>query len=68
MKAILFSRFGGAEVLEYVDLPRPSPEKNEMLIEVTAAGVNSPDKRERQAERKSGVPLTRGNYLYIHII
>ncbi len=48
MKAIQFSRFGGPDVLDYVDLPRPSPLKNEVLIEVTAAGVNFPDVRERQ--------------------
>src|SRR5271170_7476026 len=47
MKAIQFSRFGGAEVLEYVDLPRPLPQADEVLIEVTAAGVNFPDIRER---------------------
>src|SRR5271170_3510269 len=47
MKAIQFSRFGGAEVLDYVDLPRPTPQADEVLIEVTAAGVNFPDIRER---------------------
>jgi len=48
MKAIQFSRFGGADVLEYVDLPRPSPQNDDLLVEVTAAGVNYPDIRERQ--------------------
>jgi NADPH:quinone reductase len=47
LKAIQFSRFGDAEVLDYVDLPRPSPQTDEVLIEVTAAGVNFPDIRER---------------------
>jgi NADPH2:quinone reductase len=47
MKAIQFSRFGGPEVLEYVDLPRPIPEADEVLIEVTAVGVNFPDIRQR---------------------
>jgi NADPH:quinone reductase len=47
MKAIQFSRFGGVEVLDYVDLPRPSPQTDEVLIEVSAAGVNFPDIRER---------------------
>jgi hypothetical protein len=40
MKAIQFSRFGGPEVLEYVDLPRPVPKGDEVIIEVTASGVN----------------------------
>jgi NADPH:quinone reductase len=47
MKAIQFSRFGGPEVLEYVDLPRPTPNGDEVIIEVTAAGVNFPDIRQR---------------------
>src|SRR5277367_5891249 len=47
MKAIQFARFGGAEVLDYVELPRPSPQTDEVLIKVTAAGVNFPDVRER---------------------
>jgi len=48
MKAIQFSRFGRPEVVDHVDRRRPSPQKNEVLIEVTAAGVNFPDIRERQ--------------------
>ncbi len=42
MKAIQFSRFGGPEVLEYVEIARPVPQDDELLIEVTAAGVNFP--------------------------
>jgi len=48
MKAIQFSRFGGPDVLDYVDLPRPSPRNDEVLIQVTAAGINFPDIRERE--------------------
>jgi NADPH2:quinone reductase len=47
MKAIQYSRFGGPEVLEYVDVPVPSPGVGEVLIETTAVGVNFPDIRER---------------------
>lgn len=47
MKAIQFSRFGGPEVLDYVDVPTPVPVDDEVLIEVTAAGVNYVDIRER---------------------
>jgi NADPH:quinone reductase len=47
MKAIQFEVFGGPEVLRYVDLPKPSPAKGEVLIETTAIGVNFPDIRER---------------------
>jgi NADPH2:quinone reductase len=65
MKAIQFSRFGGPEVLEYVDVAEPVPVADEALIEVTAAGVNYPDVRERmgvynRAETKvGGVVLPR---------
>ena len=48
MKAVQFSRFGGAEVLEYIDVPKPVPGPMEVLIEVHAAGVNYVDVRERQ--------------------
>jgi NADPH:quinone reductase-like Zn-dependent oxidoreductase len=40
MKAVQFARFGGADVLEYVDVPQPSPHSGDVLIEVTAAGLN----------------------------
>lgn len=47
MKAIRYNRFGGPEVLEYVDVPVPLPGAGEVLIEATAVGVNFPDIRER---------------------
>lgn len=40
MKAVRLSRFGGPEVLELVDIPRPAPEDGEILIRVQSAGVN----------------------------
>ncbi|TPN13759.1 zinc-binding dehydrogenase [Mesorhizobium sp. B2-1-3] len=40
MKAAQFSRFGGPEVLETVDLPTPEPQAGEVLIRVHAAGIN----------------------------
>jgi NADPH2:quinone reductase len=59
MKAIQYNRFGGPEVLEYVDLPEPVPGDGEVLIETSAIGVNFPDIRERlgvynQAETRVG--------------
>ncbi len=47
MKAIQFSKFGGRDVLEYIETPKPVPQDNELLIEVTASGVNFVDIRER---------------------
>lgn len=48
MKAIQFSSFGDRDVLEYHDLPEPVAHDDEVLIDVTAAGVNYVDIRERQ--------------------
>jgi NADPH2:quinone reductase len=47
MKAIRYERFGGPEVLEYLDLPNPTPGAGQLLIETVAIGVNFPDIRER---------------------
>jgi NADPH:quinone reductase len=47
MKAIQFSQFGGPDVLEYVEVARPLPQGDDLLIEVTASGVNFVDIRER---------------------
>ncbi len=43
MKAIEIRETGGPEVLQQVERPRPTPGAGEVLIKVTAAGVNRPD-------------------------
>lgn len=43
MKAIQFSRFGGTDVLELVDLPVPVPGPGQILVRVAAWGVNFAD-------------------------
>lgn len=43
MRAIQFSRFGGPEVLEAVEVPDPVPGPGELLLTVEAAGVNYAD-------------------------
>jgi len=43
MKAIHVKKPGGPEVLELVDLPRPSPGPGEVLIRAHAIGVGKPD-------------------------
>ena len=43
MKAVVFERFGGPEVLEYRDVPDPTPRADEALIEVKACGINHLD-------------------------
>lgn len=44
MNAVLLTGHGGSEKLEYrEDVPRPGPVKDEVLVEVGAAGVNNTD-------------------------
>ena len=40
MRAVQFSRFGGPEVLEAVDVPTPAPKAGEVLVRMAAAGIN----------------------------
>ncbi|OJY33257.1 MAG: hypothetical protein BGP06_09845 [Rhizobiales bacterium 65-9] len=43
MKAVRFSRYGGAEVLDYCTVERPAAGPGEILLKVLAAGVNPAD-------------------------
>lgn len=60
MKAVRFSRFGGPEVLELVDLPDPVPGPGEVRIAVRAAGVNASDWKKRQGLMDPDLPQTLG--------
>ena len=39
-KAVKFDQYGGIDVLEVRDVPRPVPGEGEVLVEVKAAGIN----------------------------
>lgn len=43
MKAIQIDTFGGPDVMKYVDLPDPVPSADEVLLNVTAVGINYAD-------------------------
>jgi len=45
MKAIVYRRNGSPDVLEYVDLERPAPGDDEVLVKVRAASINPLDWR-----------------------
>jgi NADPH:quinone reductase-like Zn-dependent oxidoreductase len=60
MKAARFSRFGGPEVLEIVDLPDPHPGPGRVRIAVRAAGVNASDWKKRQGLMDQDLPQTMG--------
>ncbi|WP_327358953.1 NADP-dependent oxidoreductase [Streptomyces sp. NBC_01304] len=61
MKAARFSRFGGPEVLEIVDLPDPHPEPGQIRISVRAAGVNPSDWKKRAGLMDEELPQTMGH-------
>ena len=52
MKVAVFERFGGPEVLEFVDLPRPDPADDEILIKVHATTVTA-----AECQMRRGRPL-----------
>jgi NADPH:quinone reductase-like Zn-dependent oxidoreductase len=60
MKAAQFSRFGGPEVLEIVDLPDPHPGTGEIRIRVRAAGINASDWKKRRGLMDPELPQTMG--------
>jgi hypothetical protein len=43
MKAVRLHKYGGPEVLQYEDAPRPELKAGEVLVRVHAAGINPPD-------------------------
>jgi NADPH:quinone reductase len=51
MKTVQFNELGNESVLKITDLPKPDPQKNQVLVEVKSAGINPVD-----------VLITAGNY------
>ena len=63
MKAIVIHEYGGLEVLKYEDVPRPEPTGNQLLVRVSAAGVNPVDGMIRSgmfANEKRAFPIILG--------
>ncbi|WP_458249120.1 NADP-dependent oxidoreductase [Streptomyces sp. MAI_2237] len=56
MRAISQDVLGGPEVLKEVELPRPEPRTNEVLVRVHAAGVNPTDWKHRATGGFLGEP------------
>lgn len=65
MQAVQLNQFGGPEVLHLVDVPKPSIKDDELLIKVSAAGVNPLDGKIRDARSllnvfESRLPISLG--------
>ncbi|MGX1266274.1 NADPH2:quinone reductase [Rossellomorea marisflavi] len=57
MKALVFERFGGPEVLSYQEIPEPTLASNEVLVRMKAVGLNFADVYRRKGNyHLSGKP------------
>jgi NADPH:quinone reductase-like Zn-dependent oxidoreductase len=56
MKAIRIHNYGGPEVLNYEDAPRPQPQAGEVLVRVHGAGLNPIDWKVREGHMKDFWP------------
>ena len=60
MKAVRFQQTGGAEVLQYEEVPDPAPGKGEALVEIEAAGLNYIDTYHREGLYPVDLPCIPG--------
>ena len=60
MHAIQVSQVGGPEVLTLVELPVPTPQPNEAIVQIKAAGVNFIDVYFREGRYPAPLPFING--------
>ena len=60
MYAIQVAKHGGPEVLEYTEVPSPTPSQEQVLVDVVAAGVNYIDTYYREGIYNAATPFTIG--------
>jgi NADPH:quinone reductase-like Zn-dependent oxidoreductase len=58
MKAVRFDEYGGVDVLQVADVPRPGPGRGQALVEVKAAGINPGEAKIRDGLLHSLWPAT----------
>ncbi|KAF2099700.1 GroES-like protein [Rhizodiscina lignyota] len=58
MEAIVIPKFGGPEVLEYQQVPKPTAKNGEVLIRIKAFGVNHAEMHMRKGEWDEWNPIT----------
>jgi NADPH:quinone reductase-like Zn-dependent oxidoreductase len=63
MKAVVVSEFGAPSVLELADIPKPQPDRDQVLVRVKAAGVGPWDAwiREGKSALPQPLPLIPGS-------
>ena len=54
MRAIVYDRYGPADVLHIKEVPRPVPKPDELLVQVHAVAVTRADGETRSANQRSG--------------
>ncbi len=57
-KAVRFAAYGGIDVLEVVDVERPSPGRGQVLVKVLAAGINPGEAKIREGLLHDRWPTT----------
>lgn len=53
MKAVIYTEYGGPEVLHVANFPTPQPKENEVLVRVRAVNINYGDLLARQLDGRS---------------
>jgi NADPH2:quinone reductase len=60
MKAIQVRQVGGPDAMELVDIPVPDPKANEVVVKISAAGVNFIDVYYREGRYTAALPFVVG--------
>ena len=59
-RALVVPRHGGSEVLQVQEVPEPTPQDGEVLVDVAAVGVNFIDVYQREGVYPNQTPFVLG--------
>ena len=68
MKAVTFAETGGPQVLEYKDVPDPTPTDNQVVVKVKACGVCGHDSADRAGLARIPLPAILGHEISGEIV